>query len=102
MQSTPSTLRLEPFKVACSSCNLRELCLPVGMSNQQLERLDDIVATRRTVPRGEAPAQRRSTASTLNWVSQCGRQASQKPSDAPIGWISSSVGAVPIGRPLTR
>ena len=54
MQSTPSTVRLEPFKVACSSCNLRELCLPVGMSNQQLERLDDIVATRRTVPRGEA------------------------------------------------
>jgi len=54
MQSTPSTLRLEPFKVACSSCNLRELCLPVGMSNQQLERLDDIVATRRTVARGDA------------------------------------------------
>ncbi|MEY3253370.1 MAG: family transcriptional regulator, anaerobic regulatory protein FnrL [Pseudomonadota bacterium] len=54
MQSTPSTLRLEPFKVACSSCNLRELCLPVGMSNQQLERLDDIVATRRTIARGEA------------------------------------------------
>ncbi len=54
MQSTPSALRLEPFKVACSSCNLRELCLPVGMSNQQLERLDDIVATRRSVPRGES------------------------------------------------
>jgi len=54
MQSTPSTLRLEPFKGACSSFNLRELCLPVGMSNQQLERLDDIVATRRTVARGDA------------------------------------------------
>jgi CRP/FNR family transcriptional regulator, anaerobic regulatory protein len=54
MQSPPSSLRLEPFKVACSSCNLRELCLPVGMSNQQLERLDDIVAMRRTVARGEA------------------------------------------------
>ncbi len=55
MQSPPSAgIRLEPFKVACSSCNLRELCLPVGMSNQQLERLDDIVATRRTVPRGES------------------------------------------------
>ena len=55
MQSPPSAgIRLEPFKVACSSCNLRELCLPVGMSNQQLERLDDIVATRRSVPRGES------------------------------------------------
>ena len=55
MQSPPSSaIKLEPFKVACSSCNLRELCLPVGMSNQQLERLDDIVATRRSVPRGES------------------------------------------------
>jgi CRP/FNR family transcriptional regulator, anaerobic regulatory protein len=54
MQSTPQAIRLEPFKVACSSCNLRELCLPVGISEQQLERLDDIVATRRSVERGEA------------------------------------------------
>ncbi len=55
MQYPPTAaIRLEPFKVACSGCNLRELCLPVGMSNQQLERLDDIVATRRTVPRGES------------------------------------------------
>jgi len=40
--------------VACSSCNLRELCLPVGISNEQLTRLDDIVASRRAVARGEA------------------------------------------------
>jgi CRP/FNR family transcriptional regulator len=54
MQAANPVIRLEPFKVACSSCNLRELCLPVGISNDQLERLDDIVATRRSVPRGEA------------------------------------------------
>jgi CRP/FNR family transcriptional regulator, anaerobic regulatory protein len=47
-------IRLEPFKVACSNCNLRELCLPVGMSNDQLDRLDDIVANRRAVPRGDS------------------------------------------------
>lgn len=47
-------VRLEPFRVACSSCNLRELCLPVGMSEEQLERLDAIVATRRSVARGDA------------------------------------------------
>ena len=40
-------------KVACSSCNLRELCLPVGLTAGELERLDDLVATRRTVRRGE-------------------------------------------------
>jgi CRP/FNR family transcriptional regulator len=49
-----SVIRIEPFKVACSSCNLRELCLPVGMSNEQLSRLDDIVAIRRSVGRGDA------------------------------------------------
>jgi CRP/FNR family transcriptional regulator len=47
-------LRLEPFKVACSSCNLRELCLPVGMSNDQMLKLDSLVGTRRTVARGDA------------------------------------------------
>ncbi|OYV01608.1 MAG: transcriptional regulator [Burkholderiales bacterium PBB5] len=47
-------LKLEPFKVACSSCNLRELCLPVGLNRDNLERLDDLVATRRTVARGDS------------------------------------------------
>ncbi len=46
-------VRLEPFKVACSSCNLRELCLPVGVSSEQLDQLDSMVATRRTVARGD-------------------------------------------------
>ena len=46
--ATPTAL-----KVACSSCNLRELCLPVGFSAPELERLDSLVAVRRTVRRGE-------------------------------------------------
>ena len=54
MNAPQPVIRLEPFKVACSSCNLRELCLPLGMSSEQMDRLDDIVATRRTVPRGDA------------------------------------------------
>jgi CRP/FNR family transcriptional regulator, anaerobic regulatory protein len=53
--STPHPpIRIEPFKVACSNCNLREICLPVGMSNEQLGRLDELVATRRSVGRGES------------------------------------------------
>ena len=47
-------VRIEPFKAACSSCNLRELCLPLGMSPEQMERLDAMVATRRSVARGDA------------------------------------------------
>ena len=46
-------LRLEPFKAACSSCNLRELCLPVGLSRDSLDRIDALVANRRNVARGE-------------------------------------------------
>lgn len=45
---------MDAFKVACSSCNLRELCLPVGMSKPQLEQFDSLVATRKSVKRGEA------------------------------------------------
>ncbi|MEK8050696.1 fumarate/nitrate reduction transcriptional regulator Fnr [Ideonella sp. DXS22W] len=46
-------IRPDAFKVACSSCNLRELCLPVGLTRENLDRLDTLVATRRTVERGD-------------------------------------------------
>ena len=51
--SVVTPIRLEPFKAACSNCNLRELCLPVGMSNEQVARLDALVASRRSVPKGQ-------------------------------------------------
>ncbi len=53
MTTAVPPLRLEPFKVACSNCNLRELCLPVGMSTDQMLKLDTLVSTRRTVQRGD-------------------------------------------------
>ena len=40
------------FKVACSNCNLRELCMPLGLNSAELERIDDIVANRRKIRRG--------------------------------------------------
>lgn len=43
----------EAIKVACSNCNLRELCMPVGLSDQELKRLDDLVTVRRKVKRGD-------------------------------------------------
>jgi CRP/FNR family transcriptional regulator, anaerobic regulatory protein len=51
--TTASPLRAEAFKAACATCNLRELCLPVGMSREQVERLETLVATRRSVLRGD-------------------------------------------------
>jgi CRP/FNR family transcriptional regulator len=45
---TPQTI-----KVACSNCNMRELCMPVGLSNDELNRIDDLVTTRRKIKRGD-------------------------------------------------
>lgn len=42
----------ETIKVACSNCNLRELCMPIGLSIEELDRIDDLVAARRKIKRG--------------------------------------------------
>ena len=41
------------LKVACSKCNLRELCLPVGLDSEEMKKLDSIVATRKHVKQGQ-------------------------------------------------
>jgi len=53
--SLPDRCHAEPASpaTACSNCNLRGLCLPVGLSSSDLERLDTLVTTRRKVRRGE-------------------------------------------------
>ncbi|MHB1199087.1 MAG: fumarate/nitrate reduction transcriptional regulator Fnr [Polaromonas sp.] len=40
------------IKVACSNCNLRELCMPMGLKPEDMDRIDEVVATRRQVKRG--------------------------------------------------
>jgi len=45
---------LNELRVACSSCNLRELCLPLGLSEAEMTALDSLVNQRRSVKRGEA------------------------------------------------
>jgi CRP/FNR family transcriptional regulator len=41
------------IKVACSNCNLRELCMPLGLNDDEMKRIDEVVATRRKIARGE-------------------------------------------------
>jgi CRP/FNR family transcriptional regulator len=56
MMAPKSSLNVVPLallKTACSNCNLRELCLPVGLGPDELERLDDLVSTRRRLKRGD-------------------------------------------------
>lgn len=43
---------ISELRVACSSCSLRELCLPVGFSEAELKQLDGLVARRVSIPRG--------------------------------------------------
>jgi len=41
-------------EVSCSSCNLREMCLPGGVCMEDLEQVQNIVYARRRVKRGES------------------------------------------------
>ncbi|HEX7441327.1 MAG TPA: fumarate/nitrate reduction transcriptional regulator Fnr [Caldimonas sp.] len=43
----------QALKAACSGCNLRELCLPVGLGVEEMQHLDSLVAYRRSVHRFE-------------------------------------------------
>lgn len=45
---------IHSIKVACSSCNLRELCLPMGLNPEEMDRLDTVISTRKRVKRGSA------------------------------------------------
>jgi CRP/FNR family transcriptional regulator len=42
------------LRTACSSCNLHELCMPGGLSADDVAKLDTLVAARRRVRKGEA------------------------------------------------
>ena len=43
----------ETIKTACSNCNLRELCMPVDLSVNDLDRIETIIQKRKRVKRGE-------------------------------------------------
>lgn len=42
------------LKVACASCNMRELCLPIGLSTAEIERVEALVSTRKRIRRGDS------------------------------------------------
>ncbi|MDO8959209.1 MAG: transcriptional regulator, partial [Rhodocyclaceae bacterium] len=41
------------LREACSQCNLRELCLPMGLSGGELDQIDQLVEVRRRIQRGQ-------------------------------------------------
>ena len=40
------------IKVACSNCNMRDLCMPIGLSAEELMRVDELVTRRPVIKRG--------------------------------------------------
>ena len=42
------------FEVSCAGCNRREMCLPEGLSPEEMLRMENLVYSRRKVKRGEA------------------------------------------------
>lgn len=54
MESVSNVVEMHPhaIKVACSNCNLRELCMPLGLSAAEVDRIDDVVSNRRKIKRG--------------------------------------------------
>ena len=45
---------MRKFEVTCASCNLREMCLPEGLSDDEMQRMENLVYSRRKVKRGES------------------------------------------------
>jgi CRP/FNR family transcriptional regulator len=46
-------INISSIKAACKECTLRELCLPLGLSDTDLSALDKVVRRRRTLRKGE-------------------------------------------------
>ncbi|MDR0529169.1 MAG: fumarate/nitrate reduction transcriptional regulator Fnr [Zoogloeaceae bacterium] len=51
--STPEQEAQPPsIETSCSNCNLRELCLPVGLSDEEMRSVDQLINVRRRIRRG--------------------------------------------------
>ena len=44
---------VQSIKLACSNCNLRELCMPLALNEEELQKLDNLVTTRHKKVRGD-------------------------------------------------
>ena len=50
--SVPRAPASEPLKTQCSSCHLRDLCLPCGLGDGEMTRLDHLLFSRRRIKAG--------------------------------------------------
>jgi CRP/FNR family transcriptional regulator len=47
-------ISLKQLKTHCSGCSLRELCLPMGLSDDELAHIERMVSTRKQLKRGDS------------------------------------------------
>ena len=46
-------IKLSALKVACQSCKLQDLCLPLGLNRLDMDQLDNIIKRRKPLQKGE-------------------------------------------------
>ncbi len=46
------TVPIDKLRVACSTCGLKELCLPIGLTGEELGKIDSLVSLRRSFRKG--------------------------------------------------
>lgn len=68
INSGGTDVSIQQLKTVCSTCSLRELCLPMGLAQEEIEQLDHLVYTRRKVKRGESLYRASDEFSSLNAV----------------------------------
>src|ERR1700693_670985 len=51
--ATASPLNLKALKASCAGCNMHQLCLPMGLDDADINRLDQIIGRRRRISRNE-------------------------------------------------
>ena len=54
MPNTPNIVDIAALRRSCSQCSLQQLCLPAGISREDLQHLDELVRRRRPLSRGDA------------------------------------------------
>lgn len=53
MADQDRVVSLSQIKLACKNCSLHQLCLPLGISEGDLDRLEQIISRKRPIRRGE-------------------------------------------------
>ena len=51
--TTAPAATIHAIKAGCAGCSMHQLCLPMGLDEGDMDRLDQVIGRRRRVPRGE-------------------------------------------------